>query len=233
MLSIPTLTALLLSAGSGEAQAAENELSLEVGSFGTSDDRFDLFHERNLLGTWGARLGVAVHPRVGIVAGYHYATAGNTVESEGSYSYYEDDDYDEEYYEAGTFQAAYRGHHLQLGPKVDFPVDDWGFPYLTLQGAMFIGQVLLDEDIDDDENINQLKATSVNPGGIAAVGIDIVPLHLPSRKLSFGGHLELGYGLTAATGFTADLPTGTNSEAEIARFGLGGFYLRTGLGVYF
>lgn len=233
------LTAIILGALLGaDANAASHELSLELGSFGTSDDRFELFHERNLLGTYGLRAGLAVHPRVAVMLGYHYATAGNTVETDDSYGYYDydydyyDDEYYEDYYEEGNFQAAYRGHHLLLGPKVDIPIDDWGFPYLTVQGAMFVGQVLLDEDPSDDENVNELKATALNPGGVAAIGIDIVPLHLPSRKASFGGHIEMGYGLTAATGYTAKLPTG-QSEAEIARFGLGGFYLRTGLGVYF
>lgn len=229
MTTILSLVTLL----AAPASAASHELSVELGSLGTRDERFELFHERNLLGTFGLRGAVAVHPRVAIVGGWHYATAGNAVESE---SFYADEDYEyyEDYYEQGAFQAAYRGHHLLVGPKVDFPVDTWGFPYLTVQGGLFIGQVLLDEDRDDDENINQLKATAFAPGGVAAVGVDIVPLRLPSAQVGFGGHLEAGYAASLDTSYKGELPTGTGlTEAELARFGLGGLYLRAGIGVYF
>lgn len=233
MLTILTLASLLCV----DARAASNELSVEIGSLGTRDERFELFHERNLLSTWGLRGGVAVHPRVAILAGWHHATAGNAVEMEtltGSSGYTGDDEY---YYDEeglGAFQAAYRGEHFTLGPKVDLPIDDWGFPYLTVQGALFVGKVLLDEDATDETNLNQLKGTAFSPGGLAAAGIDIVPVHLAHGKLDLGGHLELGYATTLDTTYRGELPTGTGlTQAELARFGLGGFYLRAGVGVYF
>ena len=218
--------ALLLSTALSPAHAASHELSLELGSFGTRDDRFDLFHERSLLGTYGLRGGIALHDRVSLLVGAHYASTGNEVWVEGGSNY--EDDYEEE---GASFRAAYRGAHLLVGPKLDIPVADWGFPYLTVQGALFVGRVYLDEGPDDTENAGQLAATGLNPGGVAAVGLDIVPVHLRGGRTGFGSHIEMGYGLVAATGF--DQKPEVGEAAEIARFGMGGFYLRAGVGVYF
>lgn len=220
------LTALsLLALLAAPADAADNELSFELGSIGTMDDRFDLFHDRELFGTMGVRGAVAVHDRVNIVASWQHAGTGNQVEVEGESS---DDEYSYQ-----TFQAAYHGHHVTLGPKADVELWDWAFPYVTVQGAMFFGRVLLDDDPEHDDNPGQLKASAVSPGGVAALGMDIVPVKTRGGAVGFGSHVELGYGLTAASSYKAKPASGNGERAEIARFGFGGFYLRAGVGLYF
>lgn len=218
---------LLAGALCGPARAADHELSLELGALGTADERFDLFREGALIRTWGARGGVALHENVSVLLGYHRGAWGSEVgiSAEDGEGDGDDDGVD-------TFQAAYQGHHLLLGPKVDLRVTDWLRPYGTVQGAALIGRVLLDDDPDHDDNENQLSATSVNPGGVVALGVDVVPIR-KRQALRFGSHLEMGYGLMAATGFTATPPGGGGEKFEIARFGFGGFYLRAGVGAYF
>lgn len=219
---IPTLlmnvallsTALLC----GPAAAADNELSLELGSFGTSDSRFDMIRDSATIGTVGGRLGVAVLDNLSVVAGYHRGTWGSQV------------DVNDVTQDAG-FQAAYQGNQILLGPKADVRLTDWFSPYVTLQGGLFFGRVLLDEDSVHDDNINQITASGLAPGGVAALGFDLVPIR-QRKQLRFGTHLELGTGLVAASGFSAT-PPGGGDKVEIARFGFGGFYMRWGIGAYF
>ncbi len=226
MLSLLTLMAALSSPG----RAADNEISVELGSFGTSDDRFDLVHDRGQLGTWGVRGGIGLSEHLGVVAGWHHTATGNQVEVESTFD--ETVSYDGEYLYQ-NFQAAYRGNHFLVGPKVDTAVWGWFHPYATVQGALFVGQVLFDDDPEVDDNPGQLKATAVSPGGVAAVGWDIIPVHFGGGQSGVGWHLEGGYGLVAAAAYKAKPASGNGDPAEIARFGLGGFYLRTGVGLYF
>lgn len=217
------------------ATAADHELSLELGGFGTMDERFDMFRQSPMVGTLGLRGAVALHDNVAIVLGVHHGAWGSSVEVDGEGSEYDDEDYYYYYsYEDegdADFQAAYRGNQVLVGPKVDVRIVDAFRPYATVQAALFTGTVRLDDDPDHDDNENQLKATALQPGGVAALGFDLVPLR-PRQPLRFGTHLELGYGLTAATGFQAK-PPGGGEKVEIARFGFGGFYMRWGVGAYF
>lgn len=220
MLTTALLSTAILATAilAGPAQAADHELSLELGSFGTADERFDLFRDSSTIGTMGGRVGVAVHDNVSVLVGYHRGAWGSKVEVDDG------DDYP-------YFQAAYKGNQVLVGPKADIRVTDWFRPYGTVQGALFFGRVFLDDDPDHDDNINQIVATGFSPGGVAALGFDLVPFR-PRKQLRFGSHLEMGYGLTAASGFKAT-PPGGGEKIEIARFGFGGFYLRWGVGAYF
>lgn len=222
MLSLIALMAALSAPG----RAADNEISLELGSFGTHDDAFELFHDNGQLGTVGFRGGLGLSRHLGVVAGWHHAATGNTVEVQSSTATDSESRYQ-------TFQAAYRGHHFLIGPKLDTTALGWFHPYATVQGALFVGRVLMDDDPDVDDNPGQLQATAVSPGGVAALGWDIVPVRPGGGQIGIGWHIEAGYGRVATTSYRAHPPGGNGDPAEIARFGLGGFYLRTGVGLYF
>ena len=91
---------MFIAAFAGQASAADNELSFELGAFGTADERFDMFDESATIGTLGVRGAFAVHDRVNIVAGYHTGAWGQDVVTEGgddSYYYY-DECYSYDYY---------------------------------------------------------------------------------------------------------------------------------------
>ncbi|NOY26664.1 MAG: outer membrane beta-barrel protein [Oligoflexia bacterium] len=207
-------TALL----AGPAAAADNELSLELGSFGTSDSRFDMIQDSAAIGTVGGRIGLALLDNLSVVAGYHRGTWGSQVDVN-------------EVTQNTDFQIAYQGNQVLLGPKADVRVTDWFSPYVTLQGGVFFGRVLLDEDAVHDDNVNQIAANGWAPGGVAALGFDLVPVR-QRKRLRFGTHLEMGTGLVAASSFSAT-PPGGGDKVEIARFGFGGFYMRWGIGAYF
>lgn len=227
-------TPILLLAASlaGSAQAADHEISLELGAFGTVDDRFDMFDEGNTIGTMGLRGAFAVHDRVNIVVGYHTGAWGQDVVTGDDEEYYYTYDTDGDYVEGGfLFRSAYRSHQLLLGPKADVRITDWLYPYATIQGALFAGTVRMDDDPDQDDNSNQLKGTGFSPGGVAALGIDLVPI-ASRRAVRAGSHLEMGYGLVATGVYKAKVSS-TDQREEISRFGMGGFYMRWGVGVYF
>lgn len=219
MLSI--LTTLLLSAP--QAHAADHEVAAQWSMMGATDDRFDLIHDRDRISTFGLRGGVAVHDRVSILAGWHRGAWGSDVELYG-----EGDDGDWEY---RTFGAAYRGNRFTLGPKVDVQAVDYFTPYATVQGVLMVGRLLVDEDPEEEDDLNQLAATGLQPGGLAAIGFDIVPYR--AGRLGVGFHVEGGYVLTAVGAYKADAPTNENSQIELTRWGYGGFYTNAGVGLYF
>ena len=217
-------TILLAALAAGPARAADNEISLELGSLGTQDNRFNLVHDRAQMGTYGGRVGLKVLDNLGVLVDIQHGAWGNTVDVYGSSDTY----YDET---GSTFTAAYRGSQVLVGPKADLRVTDWFHPYVTIQGGLFFGRVLLDDDGQHTDNANQIAATAFQPGGVAALGLDLVSIRM-RHQLRFGSHLELGYGLAAASSFKAT-PPGGGDKIEIARFGFGGFYAKWGVGAYF
>lgn len=224
------LTAITLAAlASAPAAAADHEFSVEYGISSATDDRFDLVHDRDRISTFGLRGAVAVHDRVNILVGWQTGSWGAEIDNYGyDYDYY-DEDYD--YYDEGGIAAAYRGHRLTLGPKADLEFGGYFHPYATLQGVLYVGTLLVDDDTEADDNLNQLKATGLQPGGRAGLGFDIRPY--TAGALTFGFHIEGGYELTAVGAYKAEAPTNPNTQIEIARYGFGGFYGTAGIGVYF
>lgn len=218
---LSTLLPLLFSAPA--AHAADHELSAEWSMMGATDDRFDLVHDRDRISTFGLRGAVAVHDRVSIVGGWHHGAWGSDVEMYG-----EGDDGDWDYRVMG---AAYKGNRFVLGPKVDIPAVEYFTPYATVQGVLMVGNLLVDEDPEQEDELNELRATGIQPGGLGALGFDIVPYR--AGRLGVGFHVEGGYVLTAVGAYKAEVPTNENSTVELSRWGFGGFYVNTGIGVYF
>lgn len=216
------------------ARAADHELSLELGALGTADDRFDLFDDAALVGTLGLRGGYALHDRVSLLLGYHIGAWGQGVEDGSGFDETTTGYYYDEYDDGGgqeLMHASYRMHLFSLGPKADLRVADWLYPYATVQGLLAPGTVRLDDDPKREDNLNQLRGGGLTGGGAAALGLDIIPL-ARRQAVRAGAHLEMGYGLLAARGYKGRVGV-QDQKVELARFGMGGFYLRWGVGVYF
>ncbi len=196
------------------ALAATNEVDLEVGWLGSSDASFNRVSDTDLLPSYGLRVGLKVHERVAVVAGWQHSQTGARISS-GDDSYY---------YDGGgnsSFTAAYFGEMLSVGAKADVRVNDYFYPYLTAQGALVVGTVRLDDDSGADDNLGQRKQGGTTGGGLLAIGAE-VPVALGSSGIALAPYLEVGYGLLAPMALE-----------DLGALKLGGFTGRAGFGVRF
>ena len=208
----------LLSAGSamaGSADSIDHELSLELGSMHSSDPTWDAFSDSEQVIAWGIRGGYGISPRLAVVASWHRGQHDSYFEVEAET--YHDLDMD------------FTTNQFAIGPKVDFQIDHWFRPYVTLQGMGMLGQIRIDEDPDDDDN-ELLKFSDTGFGGFAAAGIDFIP-GSSDKRLHFASHIEWGYGKVFALQFE-DKDAG-NDAVEIGDLDLQGFTINWGVGVRF
>lgn len=206
MRPVPFALAALLAAP-GAALAAQNEVSLELGSFASPDPDWELFSESGHLPTQGLRLGWALHDRIALVGGWHRGARGMTLGDEaGSQS---------------DFVAAFCAHTLGVGAKADWPLASWFAPYATAQATGLLGTVRLDDDPEDDDNLNQLSHTAFAPGAMATAGLEF---RLPLREdaLAAATSFELGYAWFAPLSYDA-----------LGSLAFRGLVLRWGLGARF
>lgn len=200
------MLALLLALGS--ASAATNEIDLEAGWFGSSDAGWDLFSEADLYGTWGFRLGYAVHPRIAIIGGAQFGKTGQTVES------YSTED-------RSTFYTGFYGDTFTLGAKGDVQVASWLHPYVTVQGVGLRGLARFDDDRAHDDNASQVQVAGFTGGVLGTVGLDF-PIALGHSGFAVSPYTEFGYG------WTAPLALG-----DVGSVQLSGFTGRAGVGLRF
>ncbi len=191
----------------GEAQAADHELSLELGTAANHQQNWYMFNaESQQLPTWGLRAGVAVHDRLAVIGGWHHGKKGMRMAAGNG----------------SVFASVFYGDSFTLGLKVDVPVAVWFRPYATAQGQGFRGMVRLDDDLYEDDNPNQIEQADFSFGGIGALGTDFrVPFKDGAWALA--SYLELGYG------YAAPLDFGDLGELD----GLHGVVFRWGVGVRF
>jgi hypothetical protein len=213
-------TIALIALGTNDAQAARNELSLEVGGLNSSDPNFELFSEEGGISTWGVRGGVGLTRHVAIVASFHHGAVGTAFES------YEDasDEYDE-----GSMQ--FRTNQLAVGPKFEAAVAPWLRPYATVQAMGFQGRILLDDNSEVDDNENQLSYRAIAPAGIVALGLDLIPFGA-TKSVGVGSHLEMGYGHTRPLQFE-DSERAAAEPVSLGELQFSGFYINWGVGIRF
>ena len=216
MLATTLLGALLVGPA---AQAAGNEISFELGSFGAHDPNWELFSNDEQLVTWGFRGGYAITPNLAVIATWQHGAWGGGLDIYGESSYYDDDD--EYYYEDTSLNLAFTANQFGVGPKYDVELFSWLRPYATAQFIAFLGTVRMDEDEDHDDNINQYKTSGFSPAGMAALGIDFIPVR-PRRTGSLATYLEMGYG------YAAPMKLG-----DLGQLSFNGFALRWGVGARF
>jgi len=211
------LTALLSgTALAGSADGIDSELSLELGSMGSSDPTVDALTGSAALSAWGLRLGYGISPNIGVVASWHRSRHDSFLSVDTAVSYFDMD-------------MDFTTNQLALGPKVDLQLTHWLRPYLTVQGMGVLGKLRIDEDPGDDEDA-LLKYTDMSWGGFAAAGLELVP-----GEESYGVHpaihLEMGYGKVFSMQL-ADTEAGSDA-IEIGDIDLQGFTVNAGIGIRF
>jgi hypothetical protein len=145
---------------------AATELSLELGSTHAPDDGYQLFSDKNAMGSWGARVGFGLGDRTSEVM-----TAEETAD----------------------FEAALTVDQLAVGPRFGIRIEDVVMPYVTVQAVGMRGRVRLDGDPDSNDELDQWKDSALTGGGLAMGGAQVV-LGQPEQTVRFEGHLEMGYG---------------------------------------
>lgn len=204
---------LLLSLFLNPAHAASDELNFELGQFGAQDASWDMFSDRTHVGSWGFRGGKSLGNFTTIVLSWQHSMDGGAVG--------EDYDYDEDSVSFSPWYLALTTNQLAVGPKFDLEVFPWLHPYGTVQAMGWLGTVRMDEDIEDDENPNEIAKTGFAPGGIAALGLDLIPLRA-DRKVRPATYVEAGYG------YALPMKVGDLGEVQFS-----GFYLHWGVGARF
>ena len=214
------MTAWMMLASTAEA-SDRFTVTAELGAMGTRDDNWSMFTYNDQLPSAGGRVAVNVRPRLDVVADYQAGRYGEWLTSE---TIYYDTEYDYEYSNAGLDVTV---HQIGLGPK--FTLRNAGVfrPYGTTQAQAVVGRLRLMEDIDEPDTAMRFSDTSL--GGVAALGVDVLPLQrLPIQLIT---HLEAGYAQSFALNFE-DGDAGSNA-VPIGDLALGGFYLRWGVGLQF
>lgn len=197
MILLTLLTAL-------SAQAADHELSFEVGTLGATDPAFELFSENDSLTTLGLRAGVAVHDRVAVIASWQHGGAGSTVSSTAPYA-----------------QAMLFVDEFTLGAKVDYTFWEFLQPYASLQGVFLRSHIRLDDDPQNTDTGSKLTEAGLTGGGVGALGLELRVPQL-DRIATAAVYAEVGYALTAQATY-----------GELGDMHLGGLHFRSGLGVRF
>jgi len=205
-----TLALLVVSASA--AQAADNEVSLEFGSLNNGDSAMEYFSHAESLPSVGLRLGYALSDNLAVTLGYHHSARGSEIE----FWNYEDDSLSQP-----LVYSAFFGNELTVGVKYDMELTTLLHPYATGQALVMLGTAVLDDDLSEDDNTTAFRASSVAPGGMATLGLE---LRIPKKFLSVtaAAHLEMGYAYVANLDFD-----------ELGDMQPGGFVLRSGLGVRF
>ena len=220
-MSLFSLALSSLLATSSVAHAVDNEVNIDFGWQGAHDDSWYLFSDNPRIASYGARAGLRLSERLGLVGSWSRGARGQTI-------YLEDGD---TYEDLGSFDLAFKMNQLGLGIKVDLDVNPWVRPYGLLQGTAMLGSVFMDDDDEDDDNANQVRYGGVGPGGFAGLGAEFFGSRAESR-VRFVGTLEAGYSNTFPMKFTAK---GDDQVADlsIGDLGFNGLSIRVGTGVRF
>jgi hypothetical protein len=185
---------------------AATELSLELGSTHAPDPGYELFSDKNAMGSWGARLGFGLSDRTSLLVDWQHSGPGGRVTTSA---------------DTADFEAALTVDQLAFGPRFGIQIEDTVMPYVTVQAVGMRGRLRLDGDPASDDEIDQWKDSALTGGGLAMGGAQIM-LGEPEQAVRFSGHLEMGYGYA--------LPLDYGDYGSIS---FHGFALRGGAGIVF
>ena len=185
---------------------AATELSLELGSTHAPDDGYALFSDKNVMGSWGVRLGFGLDDRISLLVDWQHSGQGGEVTTAA---------------DAADFEAALTVDQLAVGPRFGVRIQDVVMPYATVQAVGMRGRVRLDGDPDSADELDQWKDSALTGGGLAMGGAQVL-LGDPEQAVRFSGHLEMGYGYA--------LPLDYGDYGSIS---FHGFALRGGAGIVF
>lgn len=199
------------------AQAARHEISLELGVLENSDDAHRLYSDSELMTHVGLRAGAAVYTwndklGITILGSWGRSKSGQDVSF-----------FDEETFGGNEVRAALISDVFTVGPKVDW--DLWGFffPYVTAQGVLVRASSKLDDNSQTVNNPGQVATQALAGGAQFTGGVELM---LPDKRwgwpVTAGWYLEGGYAVVSSLNFDG-----------LGDMKPGGLVIRTGVGLRF
>jgi hypothetical protein len=189
-------------------------VDVRYGWLNNSDPAYDLFASHNGMVSFGFAASARLVRNLVAVASWHHVRQGADV-----YVQTPDTTLDFEP-QTQSFRAALLAHELALGARVDVPVDDLFFPYLSASGELMLSRARLDDVTDHRDNPTQVQASTMHMGGLFTGGTELRIAPEGPVQLALG--LELGYAWL------------TRSElGELGEMKPGGFVARLGAGLRF
>ena len=201
------------------AWAGDKEISLDAGSLLASSDAWGVVGG-NPMSTVGISGGWDIAPGLTAVGGVNWSRSGAT--NHFGNQWWEDDGDVESAPGTEGYIAALRVVQLQAGVRSDIRQNSWVRPFGVAKMSASIGSLRLDDDPNDKDNVNQVKASGMSIGGIAAVGVAVEKPRKKAGPFAVRGELEAGYGLGTSLKFD-----------EIGKLGMSGMHMRLGIGLRF
>lgn len=169
------------------ALAGSNEVALTVGWLDSGDPAWQVLAPSGAYATWGGQLGLKVHDRVTVLAGYKHGVVGADLDA---WDWDGEDEGDDRFAYA---KNAFYGNTFTLGARADWDFVEFFAPYARVDAQGLLGMIRVDDEPDDDENVTQRQEVGFTPGFDAALGLSFpVPTALPSVQVT--PFLEMGYG---------------------------------------
>jgi hypothetical protein len=189
-------------------------LDVRYGWLNNSDPAYDLFASHDGMISFGFAASYRLARNLVAVASWHHVRQGAEVHLD---SVDTSMDFQEQ---SQSFRAALLAHELALGARLDVPIEDLFFPYVTVAGELIPTRARLDDVPDQHDNPTQVQASALHMGGLLTGGAE---LRLsPEGRVQLALNTELGYAWL------------TRSElGELGEMKPGGFVARLGAGLRF
>jgi hypothetical protein len=201
------------------AWAGDKEISLDTGSLLASSAAWDVVGG-NPMATVGISGGWDIAPGLTAVGGLNWSRSGAT--NHFGNQWWEDDGDVVEAPGSEGYIAALRVIQLHAGVRSDILQNLWARPFGVAKMSASMGSLHLDDDPDDKDNVNQVKASGMSIGAIAAVGVAVERPRKKAGPYAVRGELEAGYGFGTALKFD-----------QIGKLGMSGMHMRMGIGLRF
>lgn len=216
IMRVTVLSAFLASS----AWAADKEISLDTGILGVSSQAWNTIGGSPV--TVGLSAGVDIAPGLTAIGSVQWSLSG--AENQFSNQWWEDDQVGASVSPPGSegYIAALRVIQVQGGVRSDILQNSWVRPYGAAKVSASLGSLRLDDDSEDKDNVNQIKAAGMSIGGIAAVGAAIERPRKQAGPFAIRGEVEAGYGFGTALKFD-----------EIGELSMSGIHMRMGVGLRF
>ncbi len=201
------------------AWAGDREISLDTGSLLASSGDWSVVGG-NPMTTVGISGGWDIAPGLTAVGGVNWSLSG--ANNHFGNQWWDEDGQGEEPPGSEGYIAALRVIQLQAGVRSDVMQNRWVRPFGVAKMSASIGSLRLDDDPNDKDNVNQIKASGMSIGGAAAVGIAVERPRKKAGPFAVRGELEAGYGLATSLKFD-----------QIGKLGMSGMHMRLGIGLRF
>lgn len=205
--------------------AADNGVSVSIGTFENSDEQYQLFSTNYHMLQMGLQGSYAIHDRIAVIGSLRTHRTGQEV-------YIGD-----EYMDDSALVAAYSANTLGVGLKADIQPLKFLQLFVASQALLYHATMRFDDDASSRTNAGQVQSSGFSGGVEATAGLEL-KIHPRKLPISFGWYNEFGLGVIANHSFKgAKDVNGTEdsfaSDAYLGDMAPGGFVFRSGLGVRF